>query len=148
MKCLIVFQFTNFGQKMHLLRCDNGGEYMSNKFKVICKREGVNLEYTSPYSHESNGVAERMNWTVSERAKAILTEEVKRSCLAEEVLGEAVYTVTYLTNRSPTNALNNKTQYEMWNDRKPDLTKLRVFVWHAYSLIIKEKRSKFEGKTL
>lgn len=35
----------------------------------------------------------------------------------------------------------------MWNDLKPDLTKLREFGCHAYALISKEKRSKFDDNS-
>ncbi|WVZ70672.1 LOW QUALITY PROTEIN: hypothetical protein U9M48_019315 [Paspalum notatum var. saurae] len=41
--------------------------------------------------------------------------------------GEAVATVVYILNRSPTKALNGKTPYEAWHGRKPAVSHLRVF---------------------
>jgi len=56
-----------------------------------------------------------------------------------------VRTAAYLLNRSPTTALENKTPYEMWNDKKPDLTNLRIFGSTAF--LRKSKMSdKFDGK--
>lgn len=35
--------------------------------------------------------------------------------------GEAIITTNYLQNRSPIKALNDKTPYEVWMERKPNL---------------------------
>ena len=40
---------------------------------------------------------------------------------------EAVSTVAYLRNRSPTSALGGKTPYELYHNKKPDVSNLRVF---------------------
>jgi hypothetical protein len=41
--------------------------------------------------------------------------------------GEALVTVVYIHNRSPTKALNGRTSYEAWHGRKPTVSHLRVF---------------------
>jgi hypothetical protein len=41
--------------------------------------------------------------------------------------GEAVVTVVYILNRSPTKALNDMTSYEAWYGRKPAVSHLWVF---------------------
>ena len=41
--------------------------------------------------------------------------------------GEAVMTAVHLLNRSPIEALDGKTLYEVWHDRKPAVSHLRVF---------------------
>jgi hypothetical protein len=38
--------------------------------------------------------------------------------------GEAVVTVVYILNRSPTKALNGMTPYEAWHGRKPAVSHL------------------------
>jgi hypothetical protein len=40
--------------------------------------------------------------------------------------GEAVVTVVYILNRSPTKALNGRTPYEAWHGHKPAVSHLRV----------------------
>jgi hypothetical protein len=46
--------------------------------------------------------------------------------------GEAVVTVVYILNRSPTKALNGRTPYEAWHERKPTVSHLRVFGYLAF----------------
>jgi hypothetical protein len=41
--------------------------------------------------------------------------------------GEAVVTIVYILNRSPTKALNGRTSYEAWHGRKPAVSHLWVF---------------------
>jgi hypothetical protein len=41
--------------------------------------------------------------------------------------GEAVVTVIYILNRSPTKALNGMTPYKAWHGRKPAVSHLRAF---------------------
>lgn len=68
-----------------------------------------------------------------------------QSKLSKEFQGEAVLCATYLLNRSPTVALNNKTPAEMFFDKKPSLHNLKVFGCLAYAKIPQEKvRSKFD----
>lgn len=49
--------------------------------------------------------------------------------------GEAAYAATYLLNRSSTKSLN-KTPYEEWYDKKPNLNNLRLFGYVAYTKIL------------
>ena len=41
--------------------------------------------------------------------------------------GEAVSTVVFILNRSPTKALKNKTPYEAWHSEKPAVHFMRTF---------------------
>lgn len=135
---------SHFGNRLSKIRCDNGKEYSSNRMKEFCNKEGVMIEFTTPYSPQLNGVSERMNRTLVEKAKSMLVE----ANLSMEFWGEAVRTAVYLTNRSPTVAILNKTPFEMWYDRKPDLSKLKVFGCRAYALVPKERRKKFDNKSV
>ena len=135
---------SHFGCKVSRLRCDNGGEYISIQFKDFCKINGIQLEYTVPFTPEQNGVSECMNRTIVERARTMLIE----SDLPEELWGEAVLTASYLTNRSPTSAIKDcKTPFEMWHGKKPNLEKLKIFGCVVYVKIPGLKRTKFEPKS-
>jgi hypothetical protein len=48
--------------------------------------------------------------------------------------GEAVVTTVYILNRSPTKALNGRTSYEAWHERKPSISHLRVFSCLAFTM--------------
>lgn len=59
-----------------------------------------------------------------------------------------MYAATFLTNRSPTNAIvDNKTPFEMWYGKRPNASKFKVFGCTAYIQIPKEKRRKLDSRS-
>ena len=61
------------GKKIKCLRTDNGGEFCSNDFDTFCKDCDIKREKTTLYSPPQNGVAERMNMTLMEKARSMLS---------------------------------------------------------------------------
>ena len=55
--------------------------------------------------------------------------------------GDAVKCAAYLRNRSPSNALDNKTPNEMWFGHLPSIRHLRFFGSTCYALIPKRKET-------
>ena len=49
------------GDKVGVLRTDNGGEYTSGEFKTFLRDKLIEHETTTPHNPEQNGVAEHMN---------------------------------------------------------------------------------------
>ena len=84
------------GQKLKAVRTDNGGEYMG-QFEQYCKSHGIKLEYTVPKTPQLNGLAERMNRTIAERVRSMLSH----AKLPKSYWAEAMMTVVYLFNKSP-----------------------------------------------
>ena len=130
------------GERVKTLRTDNGGEYTGKKFEQYLIDCGIKHEYTVPKTPEQNGVAERMNRTIVEMARAMLCE----SKLPRRFWGEAVSTAAYLRNRSPTVAVKGMTPYECLHGEKPEVGHLRVFGCVAYAHIPKDERVKFGSK--
>jgi hypothetical protein len=54
---------------------------------------------------------------------------------------DVVLCVVYVKNRCPSNALQNKTLYEMWYGLIPSVRHLRVFGSTYYALIPKQKKT-------
>jgi transposase InsO family protein len=52
---------------------DNGGDFCGNKFKELCKKCGIEMQKTTPYTPQHNGVAERMNVMLMEKARFMLS---------------------------------------------------------------------------
>jgi len=50
------------------IQIDQGREYLTNKFCTWCADQGIIIGTTAPYSPSQNGVAERMNRTLTELA--------------------------------------------------------------------------------
>ena len=130
------------GRKLMTLRSDNGGEYTSTEFDAYCKTEGVRHEFTVPRTPEQNGVAERMNRTLQESVRSMLSE----SKLPKRFWAEALSTAAYLRNRSPTNAVIGMTPYEAWTGDKPSVKHLRVFGCVCYAHVPKDERKKLDPK--
>ena len=131
------------GQKLKILRTDNGGEYTSMEFKDYMKENGIRHELTTPKTPEQNGVSERMNRTIVETARCMLAD----ANLPRRFWAEAVATAVYLRNRSPTTAVNGMTPYEALTGDKPHVDILRVFGCLAYVHIPKDERRKFDSKS-
>jgi hypothetical protein len=129
-------------KKIKVLRTDNGGEFCGNEFKEFCKKCGIARQKTTPYTPQQNGVAERMNRTLMEKARSMLSG----AGLGQEFWAEAVSTTCYLVNRSPSSALDDTTPHEVWSGKKPSLQHLRVFGCDAYVHVPKENRSKLDNK--
>ncbi|GJZ26869.1 retrovirus-related pol polyprotein from transposon TNT 1-94 [Tanacetum coccineum] len=51
------------------LKSDNGREYSSREFIKYCAENGIRMLKTVPETPQQNGMAERMNRTLNERAK-------------------------------------------------------------------------------
>jgi len=134
----------HFDSTISRLRCDNGGEYVGQRFMEFCRMKGIQMEFTVPYTPQQNGVSERFNRTILDKARAMIAD----SNLKKNMWNEAVLTAVYLLNRSPTAALNSdKTPYELWYGHKPDVSRFRIFGSKAYCHIPKEKRSKLEPRS-
>jgi transposase InsO family protein len=57
--------------KFKILRIDRGGEYLSQEFKQYCAYNGIHRELTQAPTLQQNGVAEKRNRTLLERACSI-----------------------------------------------------------------------------
>lgn len=130
------------GVKLKTLRTDRGGEFMSNEFMAYCESQGIRRQYTAPHSPQQNGVVERRNRTLVERARSIL----KAKMLPNSFWAEAVATAAYLSNISPTRAVLGRTPYEAWHQRKPTVSHLRIFGSIAYYHILSNSRQKLDAR--
>lgn len=55
-----------------ILRTDNGGEFCSNVMEDFLRAFGILHQKTNPYTPEQNGMSERNNRTVVEKARCLL----------------------------------------------------------------------------
>jgi transposase InsO family protein len=110
------------------MQIDRGKEFMNAALKSWCWEQGINIQMTALYSLSQNGVAERVNRTLVELVQAMICGQD----LPEFLWEPAIVHAAYLRNRAYTRTLQDKTPYEAWFKRKPDMTHLREFgaaVW-------------------
>jgi hypothetical protein len=135
---------SHFERRISRLRCDNGREYLSNDMTKYLKSRGIQHELTIRYTPQQNGVAERMNRTLMERARCMLLGSKLEKCLWTE----AILTAAYLVNRSPTSSLKDQVPAELWYGEKPNLNKLKIFGCVAYLRLPNEiLKSKLDSRT-
>lgn len=129
------------------LKAENGGEYVSKELKDFCKERGIRI-YTVPNNPEMNGVAERLNRTLVDKVRTMLLA----AKLPKRFWNEAVVTANHIKNRSPTSACGDqfkcKTPAEIWYNKKPDLSHIKVFGSICYNHVPKQNRTKLESRAV
>jgi hypothetical protein len=130
-----------FERKIKILRSDNGGEYTSKEFVNFCKDVGIKRELTTPYNPQQNGVVERKNRMIKEAMKTMIHDQDLPVCLWAEV----AMTIVYVQNRLSHSALGFKTSEEMFTEKKPEVSHLKIFGCPVFIHIPKEKRNKLES---
>ncbi|KAF2347481.1 Zinc finger CCHC-type [Trinorchestia longiramus] len=133
----------HYDQKIKILRTDYGGEYVSTDFEGFLKVNGIIHQKAVPKTPEQNGVAERMNRTILEAVRAMLSD----SKLPKTFWAEAVSTAVYVKNRSPNSAHKNLTPYQALNGLKPNVQHFRTFGCMAYAHVPKDEREKLDSKS-
>lgn len=111
------------GRKLKTLRTDNGLEFCNREFDSFCKEEGVVRHRTCSYSPQQNGVAERMNRTIMNKVRCMLSE----SGMGKQFWAEAASTAVYVINKSPSSSIDFAIPDEMWTGHPPDYKVLRRF---------------------
>ena len=86
---------TQTGKKVKSLRSDNGGEYVSKPFQDFCDQKGIKRELSAPCNPPQNGVAERMNQTIQEKVRSMLSN----ADLPNGFWAESLATDVHLINR-------------------------------------------------
>ncbi|KAF8747055.1 Reverse transcriptase (RNA-dependent DNA polymerase) [Rhizoctonia solani] len=108
-------------------------------------QKGTVLETTAPYSSQQNGIAERLNRTLTNKARAMLLE----SAAPKFLWNKAIAYASYLKNRVPTQVHSKfwKTPFEAFWGNKPDVSVLRPWGTKCYVLNQGKNRSKLDPKT-
>lgn len=129
-------------------RTDGGKEYDGAKFQALFRKHGIFHDTTTPYSPQQNGVAERMNRTLVESARAMLIQEN----LSLRFWSDAIVTAARLHNIIPRMTVakdqgeNLRSPDQLFNDPSPHSTlgfdMVRTFGVPAYVHIPKDAQGK------
>jgi hypothetical protein len=102
--------------------------------KKFFEEEGIEHILSPAYSHESKGLAERFNWTITTIARTSMQETDIKS-----LWGESIATGVYLKNRLPYAAmLTEITPYFALHNKNPSIHHLQPF-WEACYVYIPEE---------
>ncbi|KAL2251589.1 UNVERIFIED_CONTAM: Retrovirus-related Pol polyprotein from transposon TNT 1-94 [Sesamum indicum] len=132
------------GYEIKALRSDRGGEFTSKEFNHFCATNGIRRPMIVPGSPQQNGMADRKNRIILNMARSMLKEKH----MPKEFWAEAVSCAVYLTNRSPTLNVRNRTPQEAWNGRKPNVSHSRVFGSITYVHVPNQERLKLDDQSV
>src|SRR5260221_1716876 len=99
------------GKSPTAIHMDCGSEFVNEPLRTWCHSKGIWYQMTTPYSPSQNGVAERMNRTLGELSRAMLSV----SKLPEFLWEMAIAHATYVCNMSFTRSLPSAIPYEIWH---------------------------------
>ncbi|CAA7062683.1 unnamed protein product [Microthlaspi erraticum] len=110
-------------KKVKTLRTDNGLEFCNKMFDGFCESRGIQRHHTCAYTPQQNGVAERMNRTLMEKVRTMLSD----SGLPKKFWAEATLTASVLINKTPCSAINFDIPDKKWFGKPPGYSYLRRF---------------------
>lgn len=139
LKDTITMLENQIGRTTKRIRCDNGTEFINSELKSFCADKGIKLETTVRYTPEQNGAAERLNRTLLDKVRPMLAS----AGLPKHLWAETLVTANYVRNRSPVSG-RDKTPFELFFGKKPDVSHLRTFGARVYALTPKQLRNKLQ----
>ncbi|GJV18716.1 retrovirus-related pol polyprotein from transposon TNT 1-94 [Tanacetum coccineum] len=116
--------------KVKQLRTDNGTEFRNNIHINLYDEKGISQNFSSPYTPEQNGVAERKNRTLIEAARTMLSGSV----FSKQYWTKVIATACYTQNRCPVYIHNDKDHLGKFDEKADDGYPL------GYSLVSKDFR--------
>jgi len=129
------------GRKVKTLRRDGGGEYTGPELTQWLRSNGVTVQTTAPETPEQNGIAERYNRALAEKAVAMMED----AGMSKAIWAEAVTTANHTSNRIP-RVGERMTPYERFFGTKPAVDDLRAFGCRAVVLALKKGRRKLDPR--
>jgi transposase InsO family protein len=133
-----------FGLRIKKIRSDNGTKFKNSQIEGFLEDEGIKHEFSSPYTHQQNGVVERKNRTLLDMAMTML-DEYKTP---DRFWAEAINTACYSINRLYIHRILKKTSYELLTGKNPNVSYFRVFGSKCFILIKRGRKSKFAPKVV
>jgi transposase InsO family protein len=99
-----------------LLACnitDNGGEYFSKSFEEYCSKHGIKHAKTFLYTPQQNGMVERMDLTIVEKVRSMLSNPY----FPKYFWAEVVHITFFFINLSPTTSLDDGIREKVWTNK-------------------------------
>ncbi|GJS35223.1 retrovirus-related pol polyprotein from transposon TNT 1-94 [Tanacetum coccineum] len=141
-------EFDHFkrGEKVHATKAKEPTkkyvEQPGPKLESFYDEKGISQNFSSPYTPEQNGVAERKNRTLIEAARTMLNGSI----MSKHFWTKAVKIACYTQNRSIIVKRHNKTPYEIFRERILDISYFHMFRCPVFIHNHKDHLGKFDAK--
>ena len=130
------------GERVRVVRTDNGSEYVNKPLSRFFTAQGIVHQTSVRYTPQQNGVAERLNRTLSESMRSMLTG----AKLSPSLWAEALVTANHIRVRSPVVG-KSATPWELFHGTKPDVSQLRTFGCRAHVHVPAQLRKKMDPRS-
>ncbi|MBW0467515.1 hypothetical protein O181_007230 [Austropuccinia psidii MF-1] len=124
-------------RKIKKLTSDCGGEFINEKFKNLAEDCGFTYILFPLNTPQHNGYVERTNQTILEKARCLMS----MANLPNQYWSNAVNTLVFLSNLSPTPSRENSSPYQLCYNCLPRLTRLKTFGCRAVIYKLKNQRN-------
>ena len=125
------------GSVIRKMRSDNGTKFTGAEFVQRMAEKRTSMETTAPGNPQSNGVAERMNRKLQERARSMMAE----TDLSPGGWRETVKCASYMRKRRLVRGRGDKTPEVLWSGKVPSVRHMRAHGCKAFCEIEKIDRS-------
>ena len=125
------------------IRSDHGREFENVEFEGFCDEHEIEHNFSSPRTPQQNGVIERKNRTLQEMVGTMLHE----NNLPTYFWTETVNTSCYILNKVLIRPSLDKAPYEIWKNKKPNISYFKVFGNKCFILNTKDNVGKFDAKS-
>lgn len=117
------------GRRVRVIRSDN--EFDNKVMRDLSREFGFHQQFTTPYSPQQNGRAERAIQALKTSARAMLAA----AGLPITFWPYAISHAAWISNIVGHSSLNFVSPFEVWTGHQPDLSHLRVFGCVAYPML-------------
>ena len=114
---------TQFSRTIKVFRSDNAQEYNEKSFLSYLDSNGTLPHRSCPYTSQQNGHAKRKFRHILHVVCTILIS----ASVPKRFWGETALTAVYTINRLPSPTTHKKSPFELFYDKLPDYSSLRVF---------------------
>lgn len=121
------------------IKSDHGGEFKNDLFQKFCENSNINHNFSTQRTPQQNEVIERKNKSLKEITKIMLNG----FNTPKQLWAKAVNTTCYLQNKIYLRLILSKNPYELWNDRKPNISYFHPFGCQCFILNTKYSLGKF-----
>ena len=106
------------GTNIVIIRSDHGSKFDNSLFENFYNKNGIIHNFSTPRTPQQNGMVERKNRTLKEMACTMLCE----NNLLRFFWVKKINNISYILNRALVRPILKKTPYELWKDRRPNIS--------------------------
>ena len=119
------------------------GEFENVDFESFCDEHEIEHNFSAHITPQQNEIVERKNITLQEMTRTILHE----NNLPTYFWAEGVNTSCYVLNRVFIRLSLDNTPFELWKNKKPNISYFKVFGSKCFILNTKDNLGNFDAKS-